>query len=234
MSHGLAAHRASEKQAGYGSFGEPHLAGRSLEARPGREAHEDGQSTTPERRRRIGRTNAAPSAHSPCDAGGRNATSPCCEARLNPEEEGASSRPKSSRLAFGRDETGLACHCPGSVREPAPTGPNAPQRPRGPGPRLSWGWAEDAGGRRARIRSSKPWVGGSIPSRRASLFTHFRRALLRLRPRIGPGSVQVLVQGCLRHPCGGHDLRLPVCARISTLDPGQCDRTLPILRRPQA
>jgi hypothetical protein len=40
----------NEKQAVCGSFGEPHLDGPVLEARPGHEAHEDGQNTTPERR----------------------------------------------------------------------------------------------------------------------------------------------------------------------------------------
>jgi hypothetical protein len=50
VSHGLAAHRANEKQAVGGSLDEPHLDGRSLEARLGREAHEDGQNTTPEKR----------------------------------------------------------------------------------------------------------------------------------------------------------------------------------------
>jgi hypothetical protein len=38
---------------------------------------------------------------------------------------------------------GLARYRPGSVREPVPTDPNAPQRPRGRGRVLSWGWAED-------------------------------------------------------------------------------------------
>jgi hypothetical protein len=53
VSHGLAAHRANEKQAVCGPLAEPHLDGPSLEARPGREAHEagqDGQNATPERR----------------------------------------------------------------------------------------------------------------------------------------------------------------------------------------